>query len=416
MNNIIEEYINNNTKFIKEKSLLMEEFRSNEDLLRTYEDVLGDLEKTKMSSQIDDFDNIKDRLSLYLMSFNPNDIEHNIKEVKSVIFFIKSKQKELNKLSETFNFVKKTWISFLTRRNPENIPSIFIDEVNDKINNLNESFFSAGINEIGRIEELAEDLKTEILKIINLFEDLYILLEKNIFIGEEAVSIKRDIEEFLNVDFYENSLLDLYKRKEDLSLTISPLLSKENNYTRKAVPVVKIENIHNPDIYYYTVKFGKYILEYENKTINDNDMVVETGKKIYIDNYPEKGIFKAEEIRDKISISKDQFHLMNDFDLYTGKAFWVLFSSFIATEILFLMNQIGIFFLLFLIIIYGGSFYLIYKKTLKYLEKKLKVENAFFFIPTNYFVLKEGDYHFNYSDFIYNILLNSDKTFLQDGE
>lgn len=416
MKELILQYTEKNSEFIKEKTIVLEKFRTNEDLLRVYEDTLGDLEKIKMNSQIDIFDNIKDRLSNYLLSFNPDDIEANINEVKSVIQFIKTKQKELKKLSDVFLFIKKTWISFLTRRNPENIYSNFIEEVNEKINNLNESFFTGGINDLGRMEELSEDLKTEVLKIIALFEDLYILTEKNVFIGEEALAIKRDIEEFLNVDFYELSLLELYKRKEELTLFITPLLSKEKNLITKALPVVKIENKLNKELYYYSVKVGDYILEFENKEISENDIIVDINKFVYIDNYPEKGIFNIDDIKKRIDISKNQFKLMNDFDEYTSKTFFSMMISFFIVGGIYLFDVIGIFAFLFASIMFSGIFYISYKKLLSALEKKYKVKNAFFFIPTNYYFLSEGDIHFNYRDLIYTLLVNSDKTILRNGE
>lgn len=46
-------------KINEEKSKHLEEFRNKEESLRLYEDALGDLEKTKVSSQIDTFIMIK---------------------------------------------------------------------------------------------------------------------------------------------------------------------------------------------------------------------------------------------------------------------------------------------------------------------------------------------------------------------
>src|SRR5574344_1558178 len=132
MENLLLSYIEENSRLIKEKSKHLEEFRNKEESLRLYEDALGDLEKTKISSQIDTFYNIKEKLISFLLNFNPEDIIENVNEVKSVIEFIKNKEAELKKLSEIFLFIQKNWVSFLTRRNPDDMDSVFIEEVNEK--------------------------------------------------------------------------------------------------------------------------------------------------------------------------------------------------------------------------------------------------------------------------------------------
>lgn len=417
MENLLLSYIEENSRLIKEKSKHLEEFRNKEESLRLYEDALGDLEKTKVSSQIDTFYNIKEKLISFLLNFNPEDIIENVNEVKSVIEFIKNKEAELKKLSEIFLFIQKNWVSFLTRRNPDDMDSVFIEEVNEKIQSLNDAFYSAGINDIGRIEEVSNDLRQEILKIINLFEDLYLLLDLNVFIGEEAIDLKREIEDFLNVDFYESNLIDLYKRKEQINTFIKDNIAKDTSYIKKGLEVIKIQKKDKLDYYFYTVKINDYLLEINNEKISREEYnIISTGKFIYIDNYPEKGIFKIEEIKQKINISLSQYQLMNDFDKTTNNLFITFSLTFLFSGVLYLLNVFSIFFIIFLLLALSGAFYHLFYFLLRKYEKKYEVPNSFFFIPTNFYFLKIGDNHLNYKDLILALLINSEKTILKDGE
>lgn len=417
MNDLLLSYVEENVALIKAKSKHLEVFRAKEESLRIYEESLSDLEKAKSSSQIDTFFNIKEKLLSFLLNFNPEDMSENIEQVKSVIDFIKTKEGELKRLSEIFSFIQKNWVSFLTRRNPDNMDSIFIEEVNEKIQNLNDAFYSAGINDIGRIEEISNDLKQEILRIINLFEDLYILIELNVFIGEEAIELKREIEDFLNVDFYENPLVDLYKRKEQISTMMKDISSINTIYVRKPLEVVKVQKKDKLDYYFYTVRLNNYILEINNEPISEEDYnIINTDKFIYIDDYPERGIFKIEEIKSKIRISLSQFQLINDFDTTTHNLFIFLAVTFLFAGGLYLLGIISIFLLMFILFVFSSTFYFSFNFLLKKYEKKHNVPNSFFFIPTNFYFLKIGDNNFNYKDLIFALLINADNTILKDGE
>lgn len=415
INEFMNDYSVNNNNFMKEKNNILEDFRIKEDDLKLYEDSLTDLEKIIISSKIDSYDNIKEKILNFLLEFNPTDIKENVEKVESVIAFLLSKEHELKKLSDVFNFITKTWTAFLKRRHEKEKNSIFINEISDKIQLLYESFYTSGIDDIGRLEQMSDDLKQEVLKIINLFEDFYILLDKNVFIGKDAITFKNEVEEFLNKDFFESSTVELIKRKEKLSFDLTEILEKETILEKKAFPVYKITRKNKKDYFFYSIKFDSYLLEFQNEFINEDlSYIEETNKYIYLDNYPSKGIFKIEDIKQNLTISESHFETMLEFENKSTKLFYSIIFVILISSLLSIFNIINIFVLLFICLISYSSFFLSFKFLLNKLFQKYNTYDAFFFIPTNFYFLKEGDYNFNYKDLIFNILINADKTILKE--
>lgn len=415
LNEFMDNYTIHNNQFMKEKNNILEDFRAKEDNLKLYEDSLTDLEKLIISSKIDSYDNIKEKIFNFLLEFNPTDIKENVEKIESVIAFLNSKEHELKKLSEVFNFITKTWTAFLKRRHENEQNSIFINEISEKIQFLYESFYTSGIDDIGRLEQMSDDLKQEVLKIINLFEDFYVLLDQNVFIGKEATIFKNEVEEFLNKDFFESTTIELIKRKEKLSFDLKEILEKETLLEKKALPIFKITRKNKKDYYFYTVKFDDYLLEFQNEFIDESISFIEdTNKFIYLDNYPSKGIFKINEIKETLRISESHFETMLDFENKSSKMFYFIFFIILTFSMLSIFNLINIFILLFVCSLSYGSFYLYFKHLSKSLYQKYNTTDAFFFIPTNYYFLKEGNNNLNYKDLIFNILINADKTILKE--
>lgn len=165
----IDDFVNiytiENKRTIQNKINLLEEFRSRESKFKLYEDVLTDLEKIKAASNIDTFENIRDKLFNFLMEFDNINIDENIDKVKAVIDFLKQKESELKKLSDNLNFIKKLWITFVNRRNSDNKKSIMIQSITEDIEFLLDSFSSAGADDLSRLEQGVEDLKNDVLKV-----------------------------------------------------------------------------------------------------------------------------------------------------------------------------------------------------------------------------------------------------------
>ncbi len=106
IDNFVSAYTIENKKTIQSKINLLEEFRSRESKFKLYEDALTDLEKIKATSNIDTFENIRDKLFNFLLEFDDMNIDANIDKVKAVIDFLKQKEPELKKLSDNLNFIK----------------------------------------------------------------------------------------------------------------------------------------------------------------------------------------------------------------------------------------------------------------------------------------------------------------------
>ena len=52
----------------------------------------------------------------------------------------------------------------------------------------------------------------------------------------------------------------------------------------------------------------------------------------------------------------------------------------------------------------------------KSIKKRFNIENAFFFIPINYFIVSEGNTGLNYKDLIYTVIVNYKKTILKEND
>lgn len=412
LNKFFEDYVESNTHYVKEKTLVLEEFKNKEDTLRGYEESLSELQKISSSARLDDFSNIKEKLTEFLFDFNTEDILSNINNIEYVNHFIKTREKDLIKLSESFNFIRNTWISFLERRNPNELPSVFIEEIQEKIQLLYSDMCNTGAEDITRIEENAESLRTEILKIINIFEDFNMKLEKNVFIGEDAKLIESEIEDFINISFYKESSINIYKQRDSLMQKIELLEQRENSFERASFEVVRVEN-KDINYYYYTIDINGFLLPLNGDIDYDNVKVTKINKFIYIDGYPTEGIFEIQEIKDKLKLSKAHYELMDEFNRKSLTTFLALSSVFAISSLFFIFDKMGLIMLLSVLVFVYLSFLFYFRKTIESLEKKYKIVKSFFFFPVDFFIIKEGDYHFNFDNIIISILMNADNTILK---
>lgn len=414
LNKIINNYVEKNKNIISKKTSFLETFRKKEDDLKHYDELLSELEKKNIECQLNTFKNIQTNVFYFLNEFNPEDIQDNVENVQITIDFLNQKKSEFSKIAEILSFIQKTWNNFNNRRNKENKTSLFSEEINKKLEKLQNSYAHATDQDINRVEDDANDLKQDLVKIISIFEELHIILDKNVFIGEEAKLLKKDIEEFLFEDFYTSSVLDLIKRKEKINETLKELTTNQTKFIRKKLEVLKIINKNKKDLYFYTVKFDNYILEYQNENIDlENSIIKSTNNFIYIDNYPEKGIFKAEDIKNLMSISEEQYMVMSEFDSKTTISFYLLSFVIILLSLLSTLSLISIFISILLSGIAFFGFLSSFSILKKQIEKKYNLKDVFFFIPTNFYLIKEGDNNFNYKELIFNILIKSDKTILK---
>lgn len=415
IDNFMSAYTIENKKTIQSKINLLEEFRSRESKFKLYEDALTDLEKIKATSNIDTFENIRDKLFNFLLEFDDMNIDANIDKVKAVIDFLKQKEPELKKLSDNLNFIKKLWITFVNRRNPENKNSIMIDSITEDIEFLLDSFSSAGADDLSRLEQGVEDLKNDVLKVTGMFDEIHNYLEVNIFIGKEANLLKKDLENFINIDFYSSDLVQIFKRKEEINENIKEIENNQTVKVKKGIPVIKAVNPNKNDYTVYTLKFDDYLLEFENQDLSKS-VLKDTNELLYFDNFPEKGVFKAHEIKDDLKISEDVLEAMVELNKKSENLFFTSIGFITLFGILSFFNIINIWLLMFMFLSFVFGFKKLFKQMAKSIKKKFNIENAFFFIPVNYFIVSEGDIGLNHKDLIYTVIVNYKKTILKEND
>lgn len=415
IDNFMSAYTIENKKTIQSKINLLEEFRSRESKFKLYEDALTDLEKIKATSNINTFENIRDKLFNFLLEFDDMNIDANIDKVKAVIDFLKQKEPELKKLSDNLNFIKKLWITFVNRRNPENKNSIMIDSITEDIEFLLDSFSSAGADDLSRLEQGVEDLKNDVLKVTGMFDEIHNYLEVNIFIGKEANLLKKDLENFINIDFYSSDLVQIFKRKEEINENIKEIENNQTVKVKKGIPVIKAVNPNKNDYTVYTLKFDDYLLEFENQDLSKS-VLKDTNELLYFDNFPEKGVFKAHEIKDDLKISEDVLEAMVELNKKSENLFFTSIGFITLFGILSFFNIINIWLLMFMFLSFVFGFKKLFKQMAKSIKKKFNIENAFFFIPVNYFIVSEGDIGLNHKDLIYTVIVNYKKTILKEND
>ncbi len=415
IDNFVSAYTIENKRTIQNKINLLEEFRSRESKFKLYEDALTDLEKIKATSNIDTFENIRDKLFNFLLEFDDMNIDANIDKVKAVIDFLKQKEPELKKLSDNLNFIKKLWITFVNRRNPENKESIMIQSITEDIEFLLDSFSSAGADDLSRLEQGVEDLKNDVLKVTGMFDEIHNYLEMHLFIGKEANLLKKDLENFINIDFYSSDLVQIFKRKEEINENIREIENNQTVKVKKGIPVIKAVNPNKNDYTVYTLKFDDYLLEFENQDLSKS-VLKDTNELLYFDNFPEKGVFKAHEIKDDLKISEDVLEAMVELNKKSENLFFASIGFITLFGILSFFNIINIWLLMFMFLSFVFGFKKLFKQMAKSIKKRFDIENAFFFIPVNYFVVSEGDIGLNHKDLIYTVIVNYKKTILKEND
>lgn len=414
LNQFMSDYIDFNIAQNKKKHKEIESFRDIEIFVKNYEEAVSDFEKAKHNSQLDYFFQIKSRLFNFLIDFDPRNLQVNIDKVQSATAFLEEKEIEFKEVSNNLKFIVTTWNSFSERRSLDLKRDVkFFEEIRQRISSLEDSFSIAGLEEIGRIEEAAEALKTEITKLISIFDALFIIINKNVFIGDDAMELKEEIEFFLQDQIYTLSIHELYEEIKDLETKID-IGKKTAIWKKKGIPVVKIENKDDNMIYDYSLMFNNsYILE-ENNIPREHSNFYKTEKYLYFDNYPESGIFSIDSIKENFSISDDHLEAINEFNIKSSNYFLTFSLLSLSAIGLSLFNVLNVWISSSLAILFMLLFTQKFNSLSRQMEKKHKVKNMFFFLPTNYYISKIGDVGLKYQLIVPNILYNFDKIHPQD--
>jgi len=235
-------------------------------------------------------------------------------------------------------------------------------------------------------------------------------LEKdNIFIGKEELLFKEKLDNFIKNKYYKSSLSEISdfaaETKEEFKK-----LKEASTVKRKKIPVYKIIN-KTGKVHSYAIEPKKGVFINVTDTDIENPIYKNTGKYIYIDNYPVHGIFEKEFLKEEMEIPDSQFEAIKEFDRVTTTYFFIFAGLAFFTILMNMTGSISVVQTILLVLLYPFLFMLFFKKTKKKIDKRYKLKDFFHFFETNFYIIKEGDSLLKPQYIIPNIFINFSKLF-----
>lgn len=401
--------------FISRKREHFESFRKVEHYLKSYREKLVQLDRAAKDSSIGNFKNINDLLEEVLLEFNLKDLEDNTDTIESVIDFLKAHEKELKSTSILLVFINDTWKNFLNRKEfLEKADPNFVNQVNNEVEKINSVFIETSFDNLGRVESEAKKLKKEINEVVNAYDNFKVCLDKNVFIGERAKLVEYSLKNFLEIEFFEKTLSELSIRRKEIEELLEQVSIHETFTKTESFFVVRLNRKNSDNIHSYTIKAHGEVLDNQENINFDEYDIIETGQKVYFNNYPKEGIFERIELAENLKLSKKHLVAMAELETKAYKSFTALGVAFMFTAILSIFSVFSPFYLLPLLAIsYFG-----FQKYFKWLKNSIDIEhnipNSFYFIPIDYTICKEGDEGLNHEMLRITLLINDKKTFLRE--
>lgn len=298
------------TGITTEKIKVLEDFRITEIKLKDYNEALNDLEKQQNKINLNEFGGLRKKTLEILKIFDPINIDDNIHKISETVEFFRNIENELIEVSDSLISVRRSWNLFLDK-NTEFKYSIFSDYVNEKEDKLKETLNIINPREIGILSIDIEKVRQEIELIIINITKIKELLLLNIFMGDESKKIEEEISLLMN-NYNKNSVSDFSNKAKELIERVESV-NTIGKVGTVPVEVVRFENGINSSLFKYTLKFGDHILKYDTFFNADKVKIKETGKFVFIDNFPLDGIFKGRDIIENIDYNDNYINAVEDF-------------------------------------------------------------------------------------------------------
>lgn len=422
----------------------LEVFKEREEDLKLYREAVSELDREQNRVNLSVFPSIKNRMMQDLFLYQPGHIEEEVKKVKAKTARIEQVESEMIRVAENLVSLNNRWASFL-ERNPRFNESYFKDHfigilngLMDKVNEISNPNLLIGLEQ--SIGQVAEELD----KFINQVEIIKEYVTLNIFIGEDAEKLEKE-------------LIDLQLNNNNLSVTeffdtATNVIAKANKLKfrskkgRIPIPVVKVYNAGIKNVYKYTLRFANTIVLYENffneaikegishsdnweeryqkDTYNetiDNDeaelngsylKIEETRQFAYIDNFPVSGIFDGRKVVENLQVSSSYITAVQELSSFSFGSFILLFMFlFLSTIITSFMGGTAIFVNMIIALISGLGFGFWIKFLKASQSTKRKLPNFFTFAKINFLVAREGD-NFVVEDALRGVIQDFDNTIL----
>jgi hypothetical protein len=386
------------------------------------------LEKIQNKINLQIFEYLINSIYEELSKFDPENIEYNIYKIQNMVISLQESEKELTDISNNVNVLKKIWKGFVNRY-PEIKNTKLEKNFYMQLDVLMDVLAKSNITQVGLVEDSLTNLKKTVEEIILLYEKLKEYEKYHLFIGEEYEEFYKELQNIGNLISESSSDLEDKTQEEKLKLTkeavedfiiivkeyiekIEKIKKEESTKGVIKIPVIKAQHKINKNIYKFTVKFEDFLLKYESFFLNEKALnFTNTKQYIFIDNYPIKGIFKADETIKNLKIFDNYILAATEYD----KSIFNLFIFISVIDILSGFFVIGNTFLLFfyLFYVFGSLFSLrFFKKVIyKFKENKYKVKKFFPFIKTDFIIFKTGE-DLNVNDILLNIIREIDNTIL----
>jgi len=397
----------------------LDKFREKEEELKEYIKQVSLLEKAKNNYKMKDFKKIISNIAINLaedfsdldMSLGAIPVIDNAKKINEVILGIENRGYEFENIANKFNNVKKLWTAFIEPREYLDKDAKFIQTIEEELSDLSNSIKEINIDDMGRIEENIASLKELIEKAIYSISEMELLYNNYFFVGYEAKKIKKEIEDLLGKKYKYLDIGELVINAKKILKEKDKVMLKNKTITEK-IHVIYIREKNNKKVNTYGFYINGVYLNPSEIQFKDPEYVF-LKQYIYVDNFPVFGIFEKKWLIENLDISQNQLLAMEKFNIISMKKFLIeavggslfIWMLYVITPIFNILT--------FVFAVLGIHLYFAwgFKRLKKKIDKKFNVPNAFYFIPINYFYIKEGTDKLKYEKLPKLILENFDKIF-----
>ena len=437
---LFDRFVADNAKYDNDRKRVLNNFRNSEKLLRKYIETLSDLEKQQSRANFSEFQLLQQNMVGNLLQFDPRNIEGNIEFVKFYIGKLAQNENEFNEISSALFEFEQRWEKFLFRY-PKFNGTKFDRYFKNKHQTLQSLVHEVdAVENMGVISKRVDQDRQELEKVIMHIEKIEDYIKMYIYIGEENEKQLEMLKALINdSDSYEvNDFFDIAAE------TIQHIdeIKLKSKKARVPVPVVKIFNNKNKNVYKYTLRFGDFTVLYENffidamrskldrkdfsweehstKEQDDSEEKIDnksmkqkdTGQFVYLDNFPIDGIFSGKEVVNELCVSPEYMVMVEEL------ASTSLISFFIFIGIIFLSTLITTFIgggAVIFNVIFALSAFVGFRIFLKFLKRSQedyrKMPDFFTFSKIDLFLFKEGD-NFIIDDALVGAIYKFDDTIL----
>ena len=144
-------------------------------------------------------------------------------------------------------------------------------------------------------------------KLILIVEKASFYLNQYVFIGNEALVLKKELEDKILLKHIDDRQLYI-SVMEELFLRIDDAATK-SIFGTAGFKVFRCSSISSDNIVKYTIQVNGNFMKYDSFFNNEGLKYEDTGELIYFEYLPKNGVFKGKDICENISIDSDYFTL-----------------------------------------------------------------------------------------------------------